>query len=114
MFSLLFVCAAYDLSQVTGKPGGFSIDPDFKSWYDVMRRLNHMFELNADLSDLVNRSDQLIANIDNEVEEFDRRNPQLNVRKRLEQLAKDFQENSFMPLDDVWARELGDLFGDDK
>ena len=99
---------------MTGKPGGFSIDPDFKSWYDVMRRLNHMFELNADLSDLVNRSDQLIANIDNEVEEFDRRNPQLNVRKRLEQLAKDFQENSFMPLDDVWARELGDLFGDDK
>ena len=103
---------AYDLSQITGQPGGFSLDPDFKAWYDVMKRLNHMFKLDADLFDLVNRSDQLISTIDHEVEEFDRRNPMLNVRQKLEKLAAAFQENTFMPLDDVWSRELGDLFGD--
>lgn len=104
---------AYDLAQITGQQGGFSIDPDFKAWYDIMKRVNHMFELNADLSDLVNRSDQLIATIDSQVEAFDERNPQLEVRKKLDKLAASFEEHSFMPLDDVWARELGDLFGDE-
>ena len=115
MESFLFYAfvPAYDLAQITGQQGGFSIDPDYKAWYDVMKRINHMFSLNADLSDLVNRSDQLIANIDHEVENFDRRNPQLEVRKKLDKLAESFEENSFMPLDDVWARELGDLFGDE-
>ncbi len=115
MESFLFYAfvPAYDLAQITGQPGGFSIDPDFKAWYDIMKRINHMFNLNADLSDLVNRSDQLIAHIDNEVESFDRRNPQLEVRKKLEKLAANFEEQSFMPLDDVWSRELGDLFGDE-
>jgi predicted ATP-grasp superfamily ATP-dependent carboligase len=105
---------AYDLSQITGQTGGFSIDPDYKAWYDVMRRLNHKFGLGVDLSDLVNRSDQLIANIDHEVEELDRKMPQLNVRQKLEQLGRDFEEKSFMPLDDVWENELGDLFGDEQ
>lgn len=112
-FTLYAFVPAYDLAQITGQQGGFSIDPDYKAWYDIMKRVNHMFGLSADLSDLVNRSDQLIANIDTEVEAFDRRNPQLEVRKKLEKLAESFEENSFMPLDDVWASELGDLFSDD-
>ena len=33
-------------------------------------------------------------------------------REYLEQLASEFTEMSFMPLDDVWERELGDLFQD--
>ena len=112
-FSFYAFVPAYDLAQITGQPGGFSIDPDYKAWYDIMKRVNHMFGLNADLSDLVNRSDQLISTIDNEVESFDQRNPQLQVRKKLDKLAASFEENSFMPLDDVWSRELGDLFGDE-
>ena len=38
--------------------------------------------------------------------------PQLKIKEYMEKLTEDFKEISFMPLDDVWERELGDLFDD--
>ena len=38
--------------------------------------------------------------------------PQLGVRAYLEKLAASYEERSFMPLDDMWERELNDLFND--
>jgi hypothetical protein len=35
--------------------------------------------------------------------------PQLHVRKYLDKVAHDFEEAPFMPLDDMWERELGDI-----
>ncbi len=77
-----------------------------------MRRLNHMFDLGIDLSDLEQQSSELVSALDSKIEELERKLPQLKVREFMEELGKEFTERSFMPLDDVWERELGDLFSD--
>jgi len=50
--------------------------------------------------------------LDSKIEELERKLPQLNVKEYMEELDRAFTERSFMPLDDVWERELGDLFSD--
>jgi proteasome assembly chaperone (PAC2) family protein len=104
---------AYDFEQLSTLLQGIRIESDFKAWYDLMRRFNHMFDLAIDLSDLQRQSDELISSMDSKIDELERKMPQLKVREYLEKLARDFKETSFMPLDDVWERELGDLFKDD-
>jgi len=102
---------AYDFSeQLTGLQG-VSVESDFKAWVDLMRRFNHMTGLAIDLSDLERRSDELILSMDSKMDELERQMPQLEVREYLDQLDEAFTEMPFMPLDDVWERELGDLFG---
>ena len=103
---------AYDFGEFDDQLQGIRIENDFKAWYDLMRRLNHMFDLGMDLSDLEGQSSELIGALDSKIEELERQLPQLNVRDYLQELARDFTERSFMPLDDVWERELGDLFSD--
>jgi len=103
---------AYDFSQVSAATQGIRIDNDFKAWYDIMRRFNHMFGLNLNLSDLQERSDQLLDSMNKKVEQMEREIPQLEFRKFLDKLAEEFTEHPFMPLADVWEQELGDLFDD--
>jgi proteasome assembly chaperone (PAC2) family protein len=103
---------AYDFSQLSIHLGGMSIERDFKAWYDLMRRFNHMFGLRMDLSDLEKQSDEVISSMDSKIDELERAMPQLQVREHIEELTKDFTETPFMPLSDVWERELGHLFGD--
>lgn len=103
---------AYDFGQFDDQVQGVRIENDFKAWYDLMRRLNHMFDLGMDLADLERQSLELVSALDSKIEELERKLPQLKVREYMEELAKDFTERSFMPLDDVWERELGDLFSD--
>ena len=103
---------AYDLSQLSDHLQSMIIENDFKAWYDLMRRLNHMFNLRLDLADLARRSDELLAAMEAKLDTLDQKLPQLNIRAYLEQLASDFTEMPFMPLDEVWERELGDLFKD--
>lgn len=100
---------AYDFSQFSDKVQGMRIDSDYQAWYEVMRRLNHMFGLEFDLSDLEMRSLELASSMDARIEELSRKYPQLKVRDFMRQLGDAFEELPFMPLDDVWARELGDL-----
>ena len=103
---------AYDLSQLSPHLQGLRIENDFKAWYDLMRRLNHMFDLRISLSDLAKRSDELISSMDYKIDELDRAMPQLEVRKHIETVAEDFVEMPFVPLGEVWERELGRLFED--
>ena len=77
-----------------------------------MRRLNHMFGLGLGLADLQHQSEELIATVAAKIEELAREMPQLKVKQYLAEVAKDFTEQPFMPLDEVWARELGDLLDD--
>ncbi|MCB0182521.1 MAG: ABC transporter substrate-binding protein, partial [Anaerolineae bacterium] len=88
------------------------IENDFKAWYDIMRRLSHMFGLEYSLSDLDERSDELINSMSAKIDELEQKLPQLNVKAYIEEVTGDFTETSFMPLGDVWKRELGDLFED--
>jgi len=105
------VVPMYDFSQLSPLLQGIRIEHDFKAWYDLMRRFNHMFGLRLDLSDLERQSDELMASMSAEIDELEKKAPQLSIREYLDKLAKDFDEMSFMPLD-VWDRELGDLFKD--
>ncbi len=100
----------YDFSDLSRHLQGIRIETDFKAWYDVMRRFNHMFGLRVDLSDLDRHSDELLSSMDAKMDELDKAMPQLGVRDYIERLGRDFTEMPFMPLDEVWERELGDLF----
>ncbi len=109
-FAFYAMVPAYDFDQVVFLPhGGIRIEQDYKAWYDILRRFNHMFGLGIDLADLRDRSDELLAAMEAEMEELAQQAPQLNVRAYLRQLEEDFTERPFMPLDDVWSDELGDL-----
>lgn len=103
---------AYDLSELSTHLQGLRIENDFNAWYDLMRRLNHMFDLGMDLSDLRRQSDALISSMDYEIDELEKAMPQLKVREYIESLTRNFVEMSFTPLDEVWERELGHLFED--
>ncbi|GIV78650.1 PAC2 family protein [Litorilinea aerophila] len=103
----------YDFGQSASLPiQGVRIENDYRAWYELMRRFNHMFGLGIDLSDLDRRSEELTASIEAKVEELDRTMPQLNVRAYLQKVASEFTERPFMPLDDVWEEGLSDLFED--
>lgn len=103
---------AYEFGHLGVPAQGIRIENDYKAWYDIMRRLNHMFDLGISLSDLSRQSDELIASIDSDIDELNNEMPQLNIREYLRELSEEFTERSFMPLDDIWERELGNLFDD--
>ncbi|MBX3000542.1 MAG: PAC2 family protein [Caldilineaceae bacterium] len=103
---------AYEFGQMGVPAQGIRIENDYKAWYDIMRRINHMFDLGMSLSDLSRQSDELIATIESDLEELARELPQLKIRDYLRALNEEFTERTFMPLDDIWERELGNLFDD--
>jgi len=76
-----------------------------------MRRLNHMFQLGIDLSDLERRSHELTQSMHDKIDALDRKAPKAGIREFIATIAGDFSEEPFMPLD-VWERGLGDLFKD--
>ncbi|MEW5960652.1 MAG: PAC2 family protein [Chloroflexota bacterium] len=103
---------AYDFSQLSTLLQGIRVEHDYKAWYDVMRRVNHMFDLGLDLSDLQQKSIELITSVEAKIEELDKKMPQVKVREYLKQITEEFTEMPFIPLDEVWERELGDLLED--
>lgn len=103
---------AYDFSQFSAHHQGIRIENDFRAWYDLTIRFNHMFDLGIPLSDLERKSDELTSSMDDKIARLERTMPQLKVREYMETLAEDFVEMPFMPLGEVWERELGNLFED--
>ena len=103
---------AYDFGQVMLPAQSVRIEDDVKAWYDIMRRADFMFHLGMDLSELRIQSDELVTSMEEQMEELSRQAPQLDVHAYLQKLDEEFTENPFMPLDDVWERELGDLLDD--
>jgi predicted ATP-grasp superfamily ATP-dependent carboligase len=102
---------AYDFSQSGVSVQGLRIEHDYRAWYEIMRRLNFMFDLGLDLSDLARQADELMNSMDTKFEELKQKLPQLRLDDYLERLTREFEELSFMPLDDVWERELRDILG---
>lgn len=100
----------YDFSDTVQGFNGISIENDYSAWLGIMRRINHMLKLNLDLSDLEKKSENLARLMDDKIDEIDKSAPELNIRKYLQQLADDFDENPFHPLEDFWEEELGRLF----
>lgn len=100
----------YDLSGIAQISNTIRIENDYLSWLNVMRRVNYMLNLNFDLSDLNKKSANLIQVVEAKIEELDGVAPQLGVREYIEQIANDFTELPFQPLDDVWEQEFRRLF----
>jgi proteasome assembly chaperone (PAC2) family protein len=104
---------AYDFAELSSLVQGIRVENDFKAWYELLLRLNHMFGIDIDLSDLEDRSDELVRSMEAKIAELDDKLPQHNVTEYLERLTSDFVERPFSPpLSDVWERGLSDLFGD--
>ena len=100
----------YDLSNIAQLSSTIRIENDYKSWYDVLRRINYMLRTDLDLSDLAQKSERLIKMMDDKVDELEGMAPQLGVREYMQRLADEFTETPFEPLDDIWEDEIRRLF----
>jgi proteasome assembly chaperone (PAC2) family protein len=103
---------AYDFGQSSPFSQGIRIENDYKAWYDILFRFEHMFNLGIDLSKLKLQSRNLVRIMDKKIGELLSDQPDLPIEQYMEQIGEQFEELSFVPLDDVWARELDDLFKD--
>jgi predicted ATP-grasp superfamily ATP-dependent carboligase len=108
-FALYAFVPSYDFSQESNMFQGVRLESDSRAWYEVMRRLNYMFSLSIELSDLEQRTDELMEAMDGKMAQLEKEMPQLHVRSYLEKVESQFEETPFMPLDDMWERELGDI-----
>ena len=100
---------AYEFSQLGVSVQAMRMDEDWKSWLDLMRRIDYMMGLGLDLRDLEDRSRDLLEAWSGKLDALEEEHPELHIRAYLEAMTKDFQERTFIPLDDAWD-ELGDLF----
>lgn len=104
---------SYDFSKASTLVQPVAMDEDFKAWHDLMVRLNHMFDLGMDFSDLAQRSDTLISKWDEQIKQMARTMPQLGIDEYMEQVDREFTEISFEPpLSDIWEEALERLFDD--
>lgn len=102
---------AYDFSNVSQIANSIRVENDFMAWLGIMQRSNHMLNLELDLTDLEQKSKELVKLFDAKIEELDNEAPQLGVRDYLNRLSEDYMVTPFTPLDDVWEQELRRLFG---
>jgi len=110
--SLYAFVPLYDFSNATQAGSSIRIENDFTAWLGVMQRVNYLLKLGLDLTDLEKRSQQLIKNLDDEIEQLTKKAPELDVREYIQRLAKDFTETPFIPPDDFWEEKLRGLFDD--
>jgi proteasome assembly chaperone (PAC2) family protein len=109
MISLYGFVPAYDFSTQHQEVDGLRVEDDYKAWAEIMHRLNNMFGVWIDLSDLERRGDELTEDMQAQVDKLDRKMPGLKVKEQLARATEDFEELPFMPLDDMWEDELGDI-----
>jgi proteasome assembly chaperone (PAC2) family protein len=102
---------AYDYSPLPNQFQGVRVENDSRAWYELMRRVNYMFGLAIDLSNLRERSEELVGTMRGKIKELERELPQYDVKKYMQKVYREFTENPFLALDDMWERELSDLFG---
>ncbi len=111
-FTFYAFVPAYDFSGSAMQPRGIQVERDYTAWLNVMQRLNHLLNLGIDLKELEKNSGEMVTAIDAKIEELIEELPQLNIREYLDKLSADFDELSFVPLDDVWEQGLRDIFKD--
>jgi hypothetical protein len=104
---------AYDFSNVAHINSTVRIENDFMAWLGIMRRINYLQKTNFDLSDLEQKSTQLIQTVNEKMEELDQAAPQLGIRDYLTRLGEEFTELPFNPLDDFWESKLRKILGNE-
>lgn len=111
LVALYAMVPAYDFSQASSTIQRVSAEEDYKAWHDLMRRLDYMFDLDLDLSDLEERSAELTAAWDSRLAALKNRLPD-EVTAYMEEVNQEFEERSFDPLSQAWEDALGDIFED--
>jgi proteasome assembly chaperone (PAC2) family protein len=107
----------FDFSNMTQVSHRLQIENDYMAWLAILRRLNYMLKLGIDLSDLVQKSQQEIEELNVKIEELGKLAPQLELNEYFQRIADEFTEMPFIPLDDVWEenlRRIMDKFEDDE
>jgi proteasome assembly chaperone (PAC2) family protein len=113
-FTLYGFVPSYDFSTESMAVHPVVIEEDYKAWYDMMRRLDHMFDLGIDLSDLKRKSEELSSTWDSKIDQLADTMPELEVKDYIENVNADFTEMSFVPLSNVWEEALRDIFEEDE
>jgi hypothetical protein len=113
-FTFYAFVPSYDFSTESMSVHPIVIDEDYKAWYDLMRRLDHMFDLGMDLSDLSSKSAELISTWNSKIEHLADTMPTLEVKDYMENVNADFTETSFVPLSNIWEEALRDIFEEDE
>lgn len=103
---------SYDFSKSGMSVQPIAIGEDYKAWYDLMVRLDYMFGLEFDLSDLQRKSEELIAEWEVKIAQVAESMPHLAVNEYMEKLRAEFKEMPFEPLSDLWTDELKGLLDD--
>jgi len=113
-FAMYAFVPAYDFSQFTQREGmqPVSVENDYKAWYDILVRLNHMFKLGLDLTELAQKSAEIDAHLHEVTDKLARQLPHAPIKEWLAKLSADFVEMPFNKLDDVWEDALGEIFKD--
>jgi len=96
----------YDFSNISQIGSSIRIENDYTAWLGIMRRVNYMLRLGLDLSDLEQKSAQLIERIDLKVDELESIAPQSGVKAYMQRLVEEFKEVSFNPLEEIWEDEI--------
>ena len=104
---------AYNFSELTNLVQAISIEHDFKAWYDLMRRFNHMFDMDIDLDELEHQSYELVLTMDAKIDEVEEQLPQLDIKEYMAQVTEEFEEKPFVALSDVWGKALGHIVDDE-
>jgi proteasome assembly chaperone (PAC2) family protein len=100
----------YDFSSFGQRGNGIRIENDFTAWLGIVKRINYMFKTRFDLTDLEEKSEQLLEAIEAKVDDLELSTSDISVRDYMRRLSDSFTETPFDPLDEVWEDELRRLF----
>ncbi len=114
LFRFCAYVPTYDFSAGSALIQRLAMDDDYKAWYELMKRLNPMFHLDVDLSDLAARSSRLVGAWDKQIDRLDRDLPQLRVREYLDKVEAEFIEETGDRGSDLWDQALRDIFSEDE
>ena len=103
---------AYDFSQLNLSEQGMRVEFDFRAWHELMRRINAMFRMRIDLSDLEEKSFKLTQSLTDKVEQLSAKSGHERLTRYFDRLDEEFEENSFLPYEQVWKSELGQILDD--
>jgi proteasome assembly chaperone (PAC2) family protein len=113
-FALYGFVPSYDFSTESMAVHPVVIEEDYKAWYDMMRRLDHMFDLGIDLSGLKRKSEELSLDWNSKIDQLANAMPELKVKDYIEKVNANFTEMSFVPLSNVWEEALRGIFEEDE
>jgi predicted ATP-grasp superfamily ATP-dependent carboligase len=113
-FRFCAMVPCYDFTVRSSVVERMAMHEDYRAWYDLMRRLVHMFNLDVDLADLEAQGTTLTADWQSKIERLHRAMPQLKVHEYLEQVNEEFTAEPYDPLSGAWGDALRDVLTDDE